>query len=403
MSFLTRLGLNRDVLALSLARLGDAVGNSLLFVVMPLYIAQLPAPWLPLSEPLRAGIYISLFGIVNFFAQPVAAAVIDRFNRRKIFVLAGLLILAAATGAYVFAKVYWVVLVFRVVQSLGLAITLPPTLAILANVTESGTRGGSMGWFSTFRVSGIAVGPILGGLVHTTLGFDATFYFGAGFILLATVLVGVFVREVKAKVDEPRPFRLVDTSLLTPTLLALGFATLVMASSFAMISPLETQFNARLGQTSLLFGVAFSSLMVTRILVQIPLGRWSDRIGRRGLIVAGLLLMGVANAPMGLVTATWQFIALRVVQGIASGAIAAPAFALAADLAKAGGEGRQMSIVTMGFGLGIATGTLLAGLLGTVALWLPFVVAGGLNLVAAWTILHFAKEPARAQARAEAA
>jgi MFS family permease len=36
---------------------------------------------------------------------------------------------------------------------------------------------------------------------------------------------------------------------------------------------------------------------------------------------------------------------------------------LAADLSKGGGEGRQMSIITMGFGLGIALGPLIAGIL----------------------------------------
>jgi len=49
---------------------------------------------------------------------------------------------------------------------------------------------------------------------------------------------------------------------------------------------------------------------------------------------------------------------------------------LAADLAKPGGEGRQMSIITMGFGLGIALGPLIAGLLAVFDFDLPFVIVG---------------------------
>jgi MFS family permease len=48
-----------------------------------------------------------------------------------------------------------------------------------------------------------------------------------------------------------------------------------------------------------------------------------------------------------------RLIALRLVQGIGSAGIVAPALALAADMSHSGGEGRQMSSTTRGFSLGI--------------------------------------------------
>lgn len=60
MSLLERIGANRVVVALSVARLADGMGNSILFIVIPLYVASLPAPWMPLPETLRAGILISI-------------------------------------------------------------------------------------------------------------------------------------------------------------------------------------------------------------------------------------------------------------------------------------------------------------------------------------------------------
>jgi MFS family permease len=89
---------------------------------------------------------------------------------------------------------------------------------------------------------------------------------------------------------------------------------------------------------------------------------------------------------MGLIRTTGELIGLRVLQGVASAGIAAPVFALAGDLSISGGEGRQMSIVTMGFGLGIALGTLSAGVLAVYSLALPFFVGAGLSLLAAWVI-----------------
>jgi MFS family permease len=128
------------------------------------------------------------------------------------------------------------------------------------------------------------------------------------------------------------------------------------------------------------------------LIFQIPLGRLSDQVGRKPLIVAGLILIAPATALLGMVVTTLQLTWLRILQGIASAAIAAPAFALAADLSKAGGEGLQMSIITMGFGLGIAGGPLLAGVLGVWSFELPFVVAGMLSLIGAWLVFRYVPE-----------
>jgi MFS family permease len=394
MKILETLGVNRAVLALSFARLADGVGNSLLFIVLPLYVTKLPAPLFPFQESVRAGILISFFGIFAGLSQPFTGALIDHVNRRKPFVIAGLLLLAGATVAFALASQFAHALIFRALQGLGLAITIPATMALLTNSTEKRTRGGSMGTFSTFRVSSLAIGPLIGGYMHDHYGFNATFFTGAALMMVGVLLVQVWVKEIR--VEEKRrdktKFRIIDPGLLSSGMIPLGFATFVMAGSFAMIAPLEEEINARLHETATTFGLAFSALMVARIIFQIPLGHFSDRKGRKKLIVGGLILMGIATALMGYVTTTLQLLVLRVFQGIASGAIAAPVFALVGDLSRPGGEGRQMSIVTMGFGFGVALGSLFAGILRTYYFALPFLVVGFLSMIAAWTVHRYARE-----------
>jgi MFS family permease len=86
-------------------------------------------------------------------------------------------------------------------------------------------------------------------------------------------------------------------------------------------------------------------------------------------------------------------VGVRIVQGIATAAVAAPAFALAGDLAPAGSEGREMSFVTMGFGLGLGAGPLLAGwLAGYLGFAVPFYVVGALSALAAFAVWRFARE-----------
>ena len=95
---------------------------------------------------------------------------------------------------------------------------------------------------------------------------------------------------------------------------------------------------------------------------------------------------------LGLAATTLQLSGFRVFQGVASAAIAAPAFALAADLSRAGGEGRQLSIVTTGFGLGIALGPLIAGVLAIFVFELPFIIGGALTIVGAWIVYRYVPE-----------
>lgn len=64
------LGLNQTVVALSVARLADAIGNGILLIVIPLYVAMLPAPWFPWPEAVRAGFLISVYGLANGVCQP---------------------------------------------------------------------------------------------------------------------------------------------------------------------------------------------------------------------------------------------------------------------------------------------------------------------------------------------
>jgi MFS family permease len=388
-----RLGLNRTVVALSFARFGDAMGNSILIVVIPLYVAKLPGPNLP--DSFLVGLLISAYGIVLTLAQPFTGSWSDRLGRRKIFIQAGLLLMLISTLAYILAGRFLSLVFIRLLQGVGVAFTVPASLAVMAEASERNTRGGSMGFFSMLRMAGFALGPLVGGLLQVNVGFDAAFLAGGGLLLMGMLMVHFWVKETptpKAARDDENGFKRFDRNLLTGGLLYLGLAMFMMSSAFSMMAALENEFNQRLQQTAVGFGIAFSALTASRFLFQLPFGRLSDRIGRRPLIIWGLILMAPATLLLGLVTSTLQLTGVRVFQGIASSMIAAPAFALAGDISKAGGEGRQMSILAMGFGSGIAIGPLIAGSLATVSFELPFLIGGVLSLIGAWLVHRFVVE-----------
>jgi MFS family permease len=389
--FWERIGGNRLVWALSLARMGDAIGNSILFVVIPLYVSALPHPLLSLNEPLLVAVLIATYGFLTSLLQPLAGALSDWLGRRKLLVEIGLAIVMAATLGFIWADRYLDLLWLRAGQGIGVALTIPASMALMAMGTHHHTRGGSMGIFTTFRMIGFSVGPLLGGFLLDRFGYNVAFSTGAGFVGLGLLAVVLWVRE---EPQPPRlhPFKLFEAGMFKPGILAVSSSTLVMAVAFSELVPLEKQVNVRTHESAVGFGLSFTALMVSRLLLQIPLGHYSDKIGRKPLILGGLIVLAPATVLLATSGSIYALAGWRVAQGMAAAAVAAPAFAVAADLSTGGGEGRQMSIATTGFTLGIAVGPLLAGWLVKYFFELPFIVSGVLCLASAIIVYLFVPE-----------
>ncbi len=387
-------GVNRAVIALSIARLADALGNSILFIIIPLYIAKLPHDYFDLPVPVMVGILISVYGFVVALFQPIMGALADYLGRRKILIQVGLGLIAVCTLTFIFASKYLDLLILRTLQGVAVAITVPAALSLMSAITKKETRGSAMGVYSTFRMIGFVLGPMIGGFLLDHFGFDAAFYTGTGAILLAMLMIQIWVSDVRVKFENNKKpkIKIIDKDLISPGILSAGTATFLMAAAFSMVTTLENEFNAKLGISAFGFSFAFSTLMVGRLILQVPLGKLSDKIGRKPLVLGGLILMASATFFLGEVTTLTQLVLVRLGQGAAAAAIAAPAFAIAADLSTSGGEGRQMSIITTGFGLGLAVGPLIAGLLAVIFFELPFITLGILTLGGAVLVYYYLPE-----------
>jgi MFS family permease len=168
---------------------------------------------------------------------------------------------------------------------------------------------------------------------------------------------------------------------------ALGVATLFVAIGISLIASIENQINARLDQTAAWFGVQFSAFLVPHVLLQTPIGRLSDNLGRRGFVVWGTILAVPAVLAQGYVTTSWGMLAARAAQGVATALFFAPGLAMAGDLSETGTTGTNVSLLTMGFGFGVAVGPLLSGLLVGFGFAAPFVAGAVLGVLAATIVV----------------
>ncbi len=399
------LGVDPQVLALALARMSESVGNSFLVVVLPLFIASdlVTGSTFGLSEVFVTGLVLSIFGFVNSPLQPFTGRLSDRAGKRKVFVLFGLVLIAAASASYSLASTYWHLVGLRVLQGIAGAFIIPTTVALVNDLATEGNRGGNMGTYNTFRLVGFGVGPIAAGAVVaggpysiavgastlTLNGFDAAFYFAAATASLAFVLVLALIRDPEidpaddADTDSDG-FAVFDRTgrhLLDPVF-ALGVVSFFMATGIALFATLGSIVNAELDQGPEMFGLQFAAFILAQIFLQAPIGRATDFYGRKAFILVGTVLLVPTTLVQGLVpdltllegviSDPWLMFLARFLQGVAGAMVFAPALALAGDIASEGQSGSTLSVLTMAFGFGVAVGPLLSGILVAWGFVVPF-------------------------------
>lgn len=117
--------------------------------------------------------------------------------------------------------------------------------------------------------------------------------------------------------------------------------------------------------TPLLIGVALGIYGLSQALMQVPMGMLSDRIGRKPVICAGLLMFALGSLIAAEANSVYALIAGRFLQGL--GAIASTLSALLSDVTRAQHRSKAMAMLGMSIGLSFGLAIMLGPLLSRVA------------------------------------
>lgn len=275
---------------------------------LPLYIEQLGVTGHQ-SLSIWSGLVFSGTFLVSALVSPLWGSLADRKGRK-------LMLLRASLGMAV------------VIALQGMVTNVYQLFALVASQVPRDKSGWALGTLSTGPVTGVIVGPLLGGLMADHLGLRVVFFVTAG-LMFVSFLITLFLikeRRIEVKKADRLSGKVVFQSLPYPTLIVTLFiSTLMIQLANSSISPILTLFIKDLSGDS--GNIAFISGMIAAVpgvaaLISAPsLGRLGDRIGTARILLAALVLTTVLFAIMAWVETPLQLGILRFLLGFADGAL----------------------------------------------------------------------------------
>ncbi|MDA1000183.1 MAG: MFS transporter [bacterium] len=349
------------IIAGMLSRLGYQMARS---PVLPRFAQDLGA------SPELLGVIFAASTITGIFVKLPAGALSDVLGKKRMMLLGGLFF-ALPPFLYPFVKTAGALLLLRFLHGFATAIFAPVASAYVADLAQEG-RGAKLGWFASANDVGATVGPMVGGMVlFYTASYDAAFLI-VGALGIATLLMVVFLPAppVHSKMS-PGPSGSRWNGFRDGILEVISSPPIVIASTLESI--MYVGYGAFLGfipvyakaaslndaRITAVLGAQLATAMAAK-----PLAGWtSDRVGRKPVIVIGLLLCAAALPLIFQMKNFALLVVLSALLGLGVASVTPVTTALVADLVKTGRMGSAMGVFGTIWDIGESAGPILAGFL----------------------------------------
>ena len=182
-------------------------------------------------------------------------------------------------------------------------------------------------------------------------------------------------------------------------ILVLSFTLVVVMLGFGLVIPIFPFFIEELGAGGKELGLLVAISALLEFLFAPLWGSVSDRVGRKLVLMIGMVGYGLSSLLMGLATQLWMLFASRALSGILSSATLTTALAYVGDSTPEKERGGGMGTLGAAMALGVILGPGLGGWLAGDSLSTPFFIAAGMSLVSLLLIFFLLPESLPAEAR----
>lgn len=360
-----KITLPREIWILVAAAFLIAIGYGLIAPVLPQFVVSFDVTMA------AAGLVVSVFSASRLFFAPVSGKLIDRIGSRRVY-LTGLLTVAITTGLIALAQAYWQIVVLRALAGIGSTMFTVSAMGLIVRMAPPHARGRASAVYGTAFLIGNVFGPVIGAAM-SFLGMRWPFViYGVG-VGLAALVVAVFMpRTTKRREAQPEQ----NGSDSTPMTFREGLqdsayrAALVSNVAHGWInmgvrvSVLPLFAAAVFQHGGAISGLAMAAFALGNAIVLQFSGRWADEIGRKPLIIAGLIGSAVFTGGMGFADSFYPLLIVSVLAGASAGLLNPSQQAVLADvIGNKRSGGSVLSSYQMAMDLGLIVGPILIGAL----------------------------------------
>lgn len=329
-------------------------------------------PLLPLlarelgADPPMVGFIMGASTLTGILVKLPAGALSDVVGRRPLLVV-GTLVFATMPFTYLGVATLGALVAVRFVHGSATAIVGPVASASLSDLAPPSRRATWLSTYSTVQGAGQTVGPVIAGYLIASGRYDVAFV-TAGLVALATpfmaagwpstlaasagpVRLGAFTHGIREVCRQP---------LILMTSLAQA-AQFVLNGTLNAFLPLFAREVLRLSAVEV--GWLFALQTVTTLATRPLIGILSDRIGRRGVIVAGLTVCSGAVVLVSWATSMFALMLAVLAYAIGVAITTAATSAFITDLSQRARYGTAHGVFGTIYDVGDALGPIAAGLL----------------------------------------
>ncbi len=349
-------GITGNVLVLGFVSFLTDVSSEMIYPLLPLFLTTVLG-----AGPAFLGIIEGVAESTASFLKLISGILSDRLPKRKGLVLAGYTVSSLARPLIAAATTPLAVLGIRFADRVGKGIRTSPRDALIADSVDTGVRGKAFGFHRSMDHAGAIVGPLVATacLAWFALDLRTVFWLAAIPGILAVLLIILKVRETgRRHLEDGRFLFAIPKGRLRTYLLILFLFTLGNSSdAFLLLRA------SQLGVKPALIPLLWTFFHLIKMLATMPFGALSDRLGRRGIIVAGWSVYALAYVGFALATTELHIWLLFAFYGLFYGLTEGVEKALLADITSPAERGAAFGWYNCAIGIGALPASVIFGIL----------------------------------------
>jgi DHA1 family multidrug resistance protein-like MFS transporter len=387
----------RNLYAVWVSQVLALMGANLVFPFIPFFVKDLGIES-DSDAALWSGVLATATGAMLFVSSPFWGSLSDRFGRKN-------MLLRAYAGAMVTITLQaavqdvWQLLALRALQGAFVG-TIPAATALIAGGTPARRMAYALGLVQMAVFTSQTVGPVVGGILASLVGFRMTFALGGLMYIVSFVLCFVFVKE-----DFQRPAPGARESyvanlrnvLRVPAMLLLITVMFLVSSAAVFVRPVVPLVVESFTESGVetKAGLVFAAVALTSAIAAVVSGRVAERSGYKNALAFAALGAGLAYIPVAVADSLAPLMLLMALVGVFSGAMIPMVNALIGACAPEGKHGSAFGLVGSAQALSFAVAPLLGGLTAQqLGIHAGFPVVGGMLVGVSALVWLTVREPA---------